>query len=393
MDALARAAGIVTSWGWTLLGIAVVGGILGGALGWRELVVVSAGSMLLLVASVPWVVGQRYVEAEVTVSAERVPVGAPAHATIAVRRPGKALPPSAVDVLVGEVTYRVDLPRLEPGTSWSHRIVLDTRERGRIVVGPASILRTDPFGILERTHVLTTSTTLVVHPRVTRIPAVAAGLVRDLEGEAAAELTADDIAFHSLREYMPGDDPRHIHWRSSAKSGALLVRQYEPTKRSDTLVCLSTSADDYASDEDFELALSIVASVSIGALVERRSLRVVESPATRDLDIATIDARTRDRLLDALTDIAADRQLGIVDVMRSVALSPQASVAWIVVGSSVTARRLREAASMLPPDVASIVLRADSLAPPAVGRLGGVPVVTVGVLEDLARGLGIGTVA
>lgn len=392
IEALHRAAQTVTGWGWTLMGVAIFGGAAGVGLGWRELVVAAVAAGVLVVAAVPWVVGQRYIDATLTLSTDRVPVGGAAHAVLHVRRPGRALPPAAVDVLVGDVSYRIDLPRLAPGAASSHRIVLDTRRRGRVVVGPATILRTDPFGILERTHVLTTASMLIVHPRVARIPSMAAGLVRDLEGQAAAELTADDVAFHSLRDYHPGDEPRLVHWRSTARSGALLVRQFEPSKRSDTLVCLSTSPEDYAGD-DFELALSIVASIGTAAIAEHRRLRVVESPASTSLEVANLDARTRDRLLDALTDLAADRELGIADVARSVALAPDASVAWLVVGSGTTAKRLREAAGMLPPDVACIVLRADALAPPAVGRLGRAPVVTIGVLEDFARGLGLGALA
>ncbi|MFC7432711.1 MULTISPECIES: DUF58 domain-containing protein [unclassified Agrococcus] len=386
IERLRRATHVVTGWGWTLVGVAIVGGPVGVALGWVELVVAASAALLLVVAALPWVVGQRDVDVRLALSTERVPVGQPAHATLSVRRPGRIFAPRAIDVLVGDVTYRVDLPRLESGDETTQQIVLDTRRRGRVVVGPATVLRTDPFGILERTHVLTLAAELVVHPRVARIPAVAAGLVRDLEGESAAELTADDVAFHSLRDYHPGDEPRHVHWRSTARTGQLLVRQFEPSKRSDTLVCVSTCGDDYGAD-DFELALEIVATIATGAVAERRRVRVVESPASGRLDPAPIDARTRDRVLDGLTDLSLDRRLGIVDVVRSVALSPQASVAWIVVGSAAPPRRLREAAGLLPPDVAPIVLRADALAPPSVGRLARVPVLTIGLLEDLARGL------
>ncbi|QCR19669.1 DUF58 domain-containing protein [Agrococcus sp. SGAir0287] len=386
IELLRRSTRVVTGWGWTLVGVAIVGGPVGVALGWVELVVAASGALLLVLAALPWVLGQRDVDVQLALSAERVPVGQPAHATLVVRRPGRFFAPRAIDVLVGDVVYRLDLPRLDTGEDSTQRIVLDTRRRGRVVVGPATVLRTDPFGILERTHVLTAASELVVHPRVARIPSVAAGLVRDLEGETSAELTADDVAFHSLRDYHPGDEPRHVHWRSTARTGQLLVRQFEPSKRSDTLVCVSTSAEDYGAD-DFELALEVVATIASAAIAQRRSVRVVESPSSGRLDPATVDARTRDRLLDALTDLATDRRLGIVDVVRSIALAPQASVAWIVVGGTAAPRRLREATGLLPPDVAPIVLRADALAPPSVGRLGRVPVLTVGLLEDLPRGL------
>ena len=99
-------------------------------------------------------------------------------------------------------------------------------------VGPASTVQGDPLGIVRRTLRWTDVTELFVHPRTISLESLGAGLLRDLEGETTQEMSMSDLAFHALREYQPGDDRRYIHWRSSAKAGRLLVRQFLDTRRS-----------------------------------------------------------------------------------------------------------------------------------------------------------------
>ena len=54
-----------------------------------------------------------------------------------------------------------------------------------------------------------------------------------------------DLAFHALREYVPGDDLRHVHWRSSARAGELLVRQYHDTRRNHATVVVDADPAAY----------------------------------------------------------------------------------------------------------------------------------------------------
>src|SRR5690606_3817618 len=128
--------------------------------------------------------------------------------------------------------------------------------------------------------------------------------------------TADDVSFHSLREYAPGDDRRLVHWRSSARLGTLLVRQFEPSRRADTLIVLSTDPREYDGD-DFELALSLVGTLGLAAMADRRALRIVESPRGERGEAHAIDAATRDRLLDALAVLQPQQRLGIAAAARA----------------------------------------------------------------------------
>lgn len=389
MRSLRKALSVLTGWGWSLIAVVVVSGALASALGWSELVLFSIGALVLLVTAVPWILRGRGVRVDLQLSEPRVAVGSQAFAVLTARRSGRLSMPHTVEVKLGNDIIEVALPRLARGQSNEIRLPIDTSKRGRVTVGPVRIAHTDPLGILERLTVLSLAQTLMVHPRVVRVPATSSGLVKDLEGEPSQDLTADDVAFHSLREYQPGDDRRLVHWRTSARYGSLLVRQFEPSRRSDTLVCLTTSPNEIGA-ENFELALSVAATIGVAAMMERRSIRILASPLPGERSAVELDARSRDRLLDELTEIDRDGSTGIVQTVGSLTRSHEAALAWLIVGAETPPRALREALARVPVDVEPVIVRVDDGAAPSIAKLGTVPALTIGVLEDLARNVGTG---
>ncbi|MFX4505177.1 DUF58 domain-containing protein, partial [Acinetobacter baumannii] len=80
------------------------------------------------------------------------------------------------------------------------------------------------MGLLRREHAFDDVHDLFVHPRTVALPSTSAGLVRDLEGNATRRLVDADMSFHAIREYVPGDSRRQVHWKSTAKTGRLMVR-------------------------------------------------------------------------------------------------------------------------------------------------------------------------
>jgi uncharacterized protein (DUF58 family) len=68
--------------------------------------------------------------------------------------------------------------------------------------------------------------------------------------------------FHGLRPYRPGDSPRHVHWRTTARYGELMVREYEDWPNDDlTVVLEAVRPDDQIDDPQFELAISLAATI------------------------------------------------------------------------------------------------------------------------------------
>ena len=77
-----------------------------------------------------------------------------------------------------------------------------------------------------------------------------------------------DLAFHALREYVPGDDLRRVHWRSSAKADTLLVRQYHESRSMHAAVVVDDDPRSYASADELETAISVGASLAIRAMTD-----------------------------------------------------------------------------------------------------------------------------
>src|SRR5690606_20991656 len=122
---------------------------------------------------------------------------------------------------------------------------LPTSRRGVISVGPMVLRRADPFGLVETTTHYGVIRTLWVHPRVHPIRALPSGVSRDLEGPTSDTAPQGGMAFHTLREYVRGDDLRHIHWRSTARLGNLMVRHMVDSSHPVNTVVLDTRAERY----------------------------------------------------------------------------------------------------------------------------------------------------
>lgn len=103
--------------------------------------------------------------------------------------------------------------------------------------GPAVSVRGDPLGFVRITVGMTDRVELFVHPVTVPLEPLGTGPPRDLEGCTTNDVSMSYLAFYALREYVPGDDRRHIHWRSTAKlatstqDGRFLVRQYLDSRR------------------------------------------------------------------------------------------------------------------------------------------------------------------
>ena len=272
---------------------------------------------------------------------------------------------------------------------------IPTRHRGRHVVGPLVASVTDPFGITRRTFVVTDASDVVVCPRIHAVVAPRRGgggePAAHVEGPRAPALEPLG-EFLALNDYEPGDDPRRVHWPSSARRGELVVRQDEAASPGRVVLLLDTRPE--AHDElTFESAVEAIASFAVslrrahapvealttkgdvlgrpgpGAvaiLLER--LAVVETggpdylvnvvaglrdrlgigavvAATGHLDAALADALTLLRPRCLVTVVATGRQLAAAPVLTVVDASDDFPTAWNAYASHAT-RRWNRASSL-----------------------------------------------
>ncbi len=155
------------------------------------------------------------------------------------------------------------LPVLPASGTLTVQVEVLARRRGMLRLGGGCLLRTDPFGLLRSFARFPAADRVLVLPRRQVLPAVVLPGRRDelAAGEAAASAAGETEEFTTLRDYRPGDPPRRIHWRSVARSGRLVVREYQAERSVRPVLLLDTRAGP-RDEEVFEEAVSIAASLA-----------------------------------------------------------------------------------------------------------------------------------
>lgn len=391
--AWARITGVVTPAGGFVALAALGTALLGALFGWVEAWGVAIAGALLLLVALPFLAGGRNYEIRLAADRLRVVAGDEVDLSVGVTQLGsRPSLPARAELPVGPALRELTIPALGGGAQTELPLRVPTPHRGVITVGPLTITRRDPVGLLRRELSWPDRHLLHVHPVTTPLPPATAGMIRDLEGAASRRLTDSDLSFHAVREYAHGDARRHIHWRSTAKTGTLMVRQYEESQTARTAVLFDANRSEYASADAFELGVSAAASLALQAVREGRERFVasqwVTGPTRSAIDgLEEVPSRTATQLLDGWSRIQATEQAaplerltrGLVESRRPL------SMVAIVTGTVPDAARLRRAAAVFPPDVAVLIVRCAPLADPGAHRDDAGTVLTIGALTDLPQ--------
>lgn len=375
-------AGSVRASGWGVLALVAVVAVLGLSLGWSEFVAVAVAGLALLLGAALFVLGRNTYRVRLEVAADRVEVGKEAFARLVVGNSGTGrLLPVRMEVPVGRNVEGFAVPGLAARAETDELLRIPTTRRSVIVLGPVRSVRGDPFGLVGRTLTWTKPHDVYVHPRTIPLDQAATGFLRDLEGQPTSIISTSDISFHALREYVPGDDRRYVHWKSTARSvdGTIMVRQFEDTRRNHLAIALDDLEAGYTDGPDFELAVSVCGSLGIQALRMEQDLTV----ATAE----TLPSGSRNRLLDGLSRLELRREgrdfaavtEGLVRHARTV------STVALITGARTPLHVVRRAADRFGPDVRVLAVRAEEGAEVAHRAVGRLRMLTIGSLGDLPR--------
>jgi uncharacterized protein (DUF58 family) len=210
---------------------------------------------------------------------------------------------------------RVVLERLGAHQASSVAYTVRADVRGRYPVGPLVIRLTDPFGLCELTRSFPSVDRLTVIPQVVPLPAVR------LAGEYAGtgDSRARSVAVHgeddaATREYRRGDDLRRVHWRSTARTGELMVRREEQPWESRATVVLDTRLAAHRGEgptASFEWAVSAAASIAMHLRQAGYKLRLVTGAG---VDVDATEVGGEGAILDTLADVKLT-QAGDISVL------------------------------------------------------------------------------
>ncbi|HEY3505372.1 MAG TPA: DUF58 domain-containing protein [Actinocatenispora sp.] len=234
--------------------------------GYRELVALGAVAVLALLVALLWAGWPPTLAVRRVVDPDRVTRGDDCRGTVDLRSTARwrAQTLSAIEYLSTGDPVPVPTVRLRPGGHTTTGYALPTARRGVLDVGPLEVSRQDPLGLVAATRRYGGTTRLWVHPRAHRLTRVPVGAARSLDGVVDA-VQYGSITFHALREYVPGDDLRHVHWRTSARVGELMVREHVDTSLPRIVVLVDDRASAHT-DETLEETVEAAASVLLAAL-------------------------------------------------------------------------------------------------------------------------------
>jgi uncharacterized protein (DUF58 family) len=221
------------------------------------------GAMLGFIAVSSWlseqVIGAISVQRRVP---RGVTVGNPLRIQYEVRNERKRIPALALEIGEEALPGRAFVPLLRAGATTLARSENRFARRGIFPLDGITISTSFPFGLFRKTRTVRARAELVVWPRTDRpVRAVIPGGGRNAAGAAAALGPAGARGeYRGLRGYRAGDDPRDIHWRTSARLGTPVVREYEQNLAETQWVCLDTRSEPGdAAEAAVETAAALVA--------------------------------------------------------------------------------------------------------------------------------------
>nr|WP_296071321.1 DUF58 domain-containing protein [uncultured Actinoplanes sp.] len=299
----------LTTRGRSFLAAAAAAGVSAFILGERDLLRVAVLLAALPLLAAAYVGRSRYkLACTRSLDPGRAPVGSSARVILRLQNMSRL--PTGTLLLEDRLPYalgsrpRVVLERLGAHQASSVAYTVRADVRGRYPIGPLVVRLTDPFGLCELTRSFPSVDRLTVIPQVVGLPTVR------LAGEYAGtgDSRARSVAVHgeddaATREYRRGDDLRRVHWRSTARTGELMVRREEQPWESRATVVLDDRAAAHRGEgptASFEWAVSATASIAMHLTQAGYKLRLVTGSG---IDIDTTEGTTESVVLDTLADV------------------------------------------------------------------------------------------
>lgn len=222
--------------------------------------------------------------------------GEPMVLTYEVQNGKRRLPTLALELIEADAPIVAFLPLVNAGRSAFARVDVTFRRRGVYRLHRFTLSTTFPFGLFIKQRDVVFPGSVVVWPRTdrrVREPRKAGQRARRSGAEAAAHAGGRGD-YRSLRPYRAGDDPRDVHWRSTARHAEPVVREYEHDGAETLWLALDLRAHDVEAAEN---AIEIAASLAARAIARGERVALVTNDTVID---AGAGGAQLERVLDAL---------------------------------------------------------------------------------------------
>jgi uncharacterized protein (DUF58 family) len=193
---------------------------------------------------------------------------------------------------------------LAPGEEAGIELVRVASVRGRFESGRITLRSAAPFGLARSARPVEVPSDMTVVPRwvdLLSFPLLEpSSIPNEILHERARTGVGED--FLGVREFRPGDPMRAVHWRSTARAGTLVVREFEQEIASEVGLLLAGTDHGAGPDSSFEMLVSAVASVGLYAMTTGHPLQVTRYSSG---EVDHLDRPSRHDLLDWLATARA----------------------------------------------------------------------------------------
>jgi len=284
---------------------------------------------------------------------------------------------------------------------WTYRT--RTRARGLYVLGPVAVTARDPFGFFSYTRTFGEQANILVYPNAPELPNFYIPPA-NLPGEGRFRRRTHNITpnVSGIRPYESGDSYNRIHWRATARTGKLMVKQFELDPASDIWLALDLQQSVHAGegeDGTEEGAVQVCASIARYFINAHRSVGLMSFSDDLRIDEPERGANHYTRLLESLALASATGDVPLTNLLVEesrrfgrhttvVAVTPSPNQDWALTLMGLQARGVKVAAGLL--EAETFGASTSTLDVYSTLTAGGVYTYTVKHADDLTRVLGAG---
>ena len=273
-----------------------------------------------------------------------------------------------------EVNNPTNLPGGMPGRAlWlsgtserSWRVRAPLVRRGHFRIEPLQIRTGDPFGFFEASASVGQGVTVVVYPRLEPIPLWKLPSA-NLEGShSSPERTLQTTPLATtVRPWAPGDSFNRIHWKTTARTGEIQVKEFDLEQTADAWIVLDLERSAHAGRGDestIEAAVRVAAAIADKAISENRAVgmtasghRIVTLPADRG-------GRQHLKLMQLLAAVEPDGTAPLVEVLVGSVARLHRGMTAVVITPSLDPSWVRPLATLRSRGVGSVAITLDPAA-------------------------------
>ena len=245
--------------------------------------------------------------------------------------------------------------------SWLVRTPL--ARRGHFRIEPLQIRTGDPFGFFEASASVGQGITLVVYPKIDALPMwkLPPANIEGAHAQPERTLQTTPLAT-TVRPYAPGDSMNRIHWRTTAKTGEIQVKEFDLEQTADAWIFMDLDAANEAGqgdDSTTEVAVRAAASIADKALGENRAVGLTVSAHRMTVVPADRGARQRLKILQLLAAVEADGRTPLQEALVTGVNRLRRGMTAIVVTSSHDPAFVRPLATLRTRGIGTVVVLLD----------------------------------